>query len=611
MPGSGPPVNLHVQPDALPAVRAALEDALTELGVQLTQLSRAGFIPQPWLLDPVSEETRVFYNTTVMEAGDGSLSALFAYQTELTRIARESQGDGGQLQPQRSRRRRTCEAATVSDIRWEGHTHQEIYDLVKPGPGAAVSKPAEDAWKAAEALILRIDERIASAMAGSAAGWQGSAADATRNAMAPLNQWALDAARNAKLTAGAVTGQGLFANYTRENMPEPQTAALEAERAKALTDPTFIFHGLDDLQRLEEQAANDAARAVQLMNSYTDNSEGNRQFWVPAPAPPQVTVVTDPVGPGPGGPGALGVPGPGVPAPALGTGYPRPRGGRCPRPRSSGTDGAGRSAAAGTGRHPAAGCRRTARHHPTRPTRRPGSRTRRAADDTDPTGRRAPAPRTAARSEHARARPGRAPSPNPARRAPGAHTAHRAGAPRAARHRPVRSSHPVPGSSHPGDPEGPRQAASARSCPAHHHAPHHRRAGATSCRQRPGRTRPRRPDPGPRPDRHRPGPATRHPNHGTAGRPPHRRSGSPTGRHRDAAAHRHPARIPRRRGPHVPADGRRHGSRLRAGAPQARLPPRRLRRLHRRPLVPTRGDHTRRQPAGQALIGRDGCQRSA
>jgi hypothetical protein len=86
MPGSGPPVNLHVQPDALPAVRLAVEDALTELGIQLTQLTRAGFIPQPWLLDRVSEETRLFYNTTVMESENGSLSALLAYQTELTRI---------------------------------------------------------------------------------------------------------------------------------------------------------------------------------------------------------------------------------------------------------------------------------------------------------------------------------------------------------------------------------------------------------------------------------------------------------------------------------------------------------------------------------------------
>src|SRR5687768_1126141 len=81
-----PPVALHVQPEALPAVRAAIEDALTDLQAQLQRLTFGGFIPQPWLLDPVSEETRQFYNRTVMEAGDGSLSALLAYQTELTRI---------------------------------------------------------------------------------------------------------------------------------------------------------------------------------------------------------------------------------------------------------------------------------------------------------------------------------------------------------------------------------------------------------------------------------------------------------------------------------------------------------------------------------------------
>jgi hypothetical protein len=86
MPDSGPPVTLNVQPDALPAVRAAIDDALNELGVQLAQLATGGFIPQPWLGDPVSEETRVFYNRTVMEAENGSLSALRAYQTELIRI---------------------------------------------------------------------------------------------------------------------------------------------------------------------------------------------------------------------------------------------------------------------------------------------------------------------------------------------------------------------------------------------------------------------------------------------------------------------------------------------------------------------------------------------
>jgi hypothetical protein len=86
MTGPVPSVTLNVQPEALPAVRAAVEEALVDLQTQLLRLNQGGFIPQPWLLDPVSEETRLFYNTTVMESGDGSLSALLAYQTELTRI---------------------------------------------------------------------------------------------------------------------------------------------------------------------------------------------------------------------------------------------------------------------------------------------------------------------------------------------------------------------------------------------------------------------------------------------------------------------------------------------------------------------------------------------
>ncbi len=86
MTGSVPSVTLNVQPEALPAVRAAIEDALTELQAQLLRLNQGGFIPQPWLLDRVSEETRVFYNRTVMEAENGSMSALLAYQTELTMI---------------------------------------------------------------------------------------------------------------------------------------------------------------------------------------------------------------------------------------------------------------------------------------------------------------------------------------------------------------------------------------------------------------------------------------------------------------------------------------------------------------------------------------------
>jgi hypothetical protein len=86
MPSAVSTATLHVQPNALPAVRAAVEEGLTDLQVQLMRLTNGAFIPEPWMGDSISEDARVFYNTTVMESPSGSLAALVAYQAELTRI---------------------------------------------------------------------------------------------------------------------------------------------------------------------------------------------------------------------------------------------------------------------------------------------------------------------------------------------------------------------------------------------------------------------------------------------------------------------------------------------------------------------------------------------
>jgi hypothetical protein len=220
----------------------------------------------------------------------------------------------------------------VSEVRWEGRSHQEIYDAVMRGPGAAISTPAVDAWTRTAALIERIDQRITAAITGSQAAWEGSAADATRSAMTPLGQWALDAANDAKITASAVQTQAEQAQKLRADMPPPLTAQRNAEMERALTDPTYIFHGLDDLQAIEEKAANDAARAVDLMTRDTNDSYENRRnmdFWT---LPPQVTVVTDAAPAGPGGtPGAPAVPGGPAPTPPADVATPPP-GGAAPVP---------------------------------------------------------------------------------------------------------------------------------------------------------------------------------------------------------------------------------------------------------------------------------------
>ncbi|MDN5931347.1 MAG: hypothetical protein L0I24_09840 [Pseudonocardia sp.] len=83
-----PPAVLRVAPDAIPAVRAALDRTLDELGPHLLLMRQEGYIHEPWLGDPMSEYVRVTYNATVMDAPDGPYQALVAYERQL-RSARD------------------------------------------------------------------------------------------------------------------------------------------------------------------------------------------------------------------------------------------------------------------------------------------------------------------------------------------------------------------------------------------------------------------------------------------------------------------------------------------------------------------------------------------
>jgi hypothetical protein len=81
-----PPSTLRLSPQALPAMRAAYERALDELGPELWKLADVGHLKGPWLGDPVSAKTFEFYNRRVMDAPDGPYAALLAYQQELIRV---------------------------------------------------------------------------------------------------------------------------------------------------------------------------------------------------------------------------------------------------------------------------------------------------------------------------------------------------------------------------------------------------------------------------------------------------------------------------------------------------------------------------------------------
>jgi hypothetical protein len=212
----------------------------------------------------------------------------------------------------------------VTDVRWEGFSHAEIYQRVQAGPGRGASVAVESAWTDTEAVIRRIEERLVTAIRQAGGGWAGAAADATRDGLTPLGRWAADAAGDAKLTATGVIAQGEQAAWLRNAMPSPSAPLWDEPSGRPASDPLYL---LEDAQALEQKDAEDTAQAVHLMNTYTSNSYDNirlMNYWT---LPPTVTVdtagVSGPVASGPSaaGPGsgsAGGVAAPVLPVPPVG-----------------------------------------------------------------------------------------------------------------------------------------------------------------------------------------------------------------------------------------------------------------------------------------------------
>jgi hypothetical protein len=186
--------------------------------------------------------------------------------------------------------------------RWAGVSHDEIWAMVQQGDPVAASEAASFAWMKTQLLIQSIEERLSAVVSGTAADWEGAAANAARGAVSALGQWAIDGAAGARSIGQTLLDQSHEALHVRQQMPEPRTQALSAERDKFWTDPGYVFgnvlDGFSDLRALEEQAENDAQRARELMAQYEARSRGENiprlQEMTP---PPQITVDIGPAAP--------------------------------------------------------------------------------------------------------------------------------------------------------------------------------------------------------------------------------------------------------------------------------------------------------------------------
>src|SRR4051812_11449561 len=195
----------------------------------------------------------------------------------------------------------------MSDVRWEGLTHEEIYGRVQQGPGRGASSDAEAAWGTVESTIRAVDDQLSRAVRQIGIDWQGAAADRVHGGMTVMSNWALDAAGDALLNREGIAGQADAAGHVRTAMPPPRSAALDGAVQQGFSGAGYVLR-TDDVGALEDGIAADRARAVDLMNRYTSDSSGNQRlmnYWTPPPSVVVKTVVPTPAG-GQGRGGGLG-----------------------------------------------------------------------------------------------------------------------------------------------------------------------------------------------------------------------------------------------------------------------------------------------------------------
>ncbi|KOV80317.1 PPE domain-containing protein [Nocardia sp. NRRL S-836] len=232
--------------------------------------------------------------------------------------------------------------------RWQGYSHEELYERIHAGPGAAASHASIERWAGVSAALSEINDDLHRGISKSGAHWQGKAAEQAAAGMNPLAAWADGARGGADVMRYSAELQADHIAKARADMPAP--VKVTAEQPGALVAGiTHLFGGQTDHEKQEAAADSAERRAREVMATYASSTTANTSTLGQFSQPPQLHInasgVTSSGGPGVhttggwvvgphGGTGA-------VPRTGSGTGS---RGGSVAPPRGgSGTTGPGTS----------------------------------------------------------------------------------------------------------------------------------------------------------------------------------------------------------------------------------------------------------------------------
>lgn len=235
----------------------------------------------------------------------------------------------------------------MSEHRWQGYTHQELYDQINQGPGPDGSSDSVRRWRELTRTLAEVDDGIAGALSAAMADWQGAAAESTHGGLRPLGNWATVATETAELMRQRAEQQAELISKARTDMPPPVSVSAEEPPALART-LIHLFGGQSDYEAQEARQSMAEQRAFEVMHTYEASTSANTTSLASFAAPPRVVV--DAPAASSGGPPSITLswsapppvsgtaPGPGSPGHGAANQY-RVRPSAAPRPTPSGPGG--------------------------------------------------------------------------------------------------------------------------------------------------------------------------------------------------------------------------------------------------------------------------------
>lgn len=177
----------------------------------------------------------------------------------------------------------------MSDHRWQGYGHTELFEQINAGPGPDSSTDPVRRWSELIRALGEIDDDLAKALRSAMSDWQGSAAENARGGLRPLGEWAAQAQQAATIMRERAESQAEFISRARRDMPPPVPVTIE-DPGTAETLLTHLFGGQTDYERQEARQAAAEQRAFDVMRTYESSTEANTTSLATFTPPPQVVV---------------------------------------------------------------------------------------------------------------------------------------------------------------------------------------------------------------------------------------------------------------------------------------------------------------------------------